>query len=82
MNTQQAHINGFVKRAAQYGLNEQKAIELFKIAEPYKGLTTITGNAPTVKQGPTMDDRIRGWFGLSNPAPPSPVKPVAPKSNP
>ena len=33
MSTQEAYINGFVKRAAQYGLNQYQAIELLKSAE-------------------------------------------------
>lgn len=38
MNTlQQAFINGFVKRAAQYGVNEYQAIELLKSSEELKG---------------------------------------------
>lgn len=35
MNTlQQAFVNGFVKRAAEYGVNEYQAIELLKQAAP------------------------------------------------
>lgn len=30
MNTQQAFVNGFIKRASQYGYSEQEAIELLK----------------------------------------------------
>jgi hypothetical protein len=37
MNTQQAYINGFVKRAAQYGLNQYQAVELLKQAAELKG---------------------------------------------
>jgi hypothetical protein len=32
MNTQQAYINGFVKRAAQHGLDHTQAIDLLKQA--------------------------------------------------
>jgi len=32
MNTQQAYINGFVKRAAEYGYNRQEALEIYKQA--------------------------------------------------
>ena len=32
MDTQQAYINGFVKRAADYGYSEDQAIELLKSA--------------------------------------------------
>jgi hypothetical protein len=34
MNTQQAYINGFVKRASEYGLTQNEAIELLKSAGP------------------------------------------------
>lgn len=33
MNNEQAYINGFIKRAAQYGLDAEEASELFKEAE-------------------------------------------------
>jgi len=36
MNTQQAYINGFVKRASEYGLNQHQAVELLKQAESIK----------------------------------------------
>lgn len=32
MNTQEAYINGFVKRAAEYGYSEDQAVELYKQA--------------------------------------------------
>jgi hypothetical protein len=32
MNTQQAHINGFVKRAAEHGLNQEQALAVLKSA--------------------------------------------------
>jgi hypothetical protein len=34
MNAQQAYINGFVKKAAEYGLNQYQAVELLKQANP------------------------------------------------
>jgi hypothetical protein len=34
MSTQQAYINGFVKRASGYGLDQNQAVELLKQAEP------------------------------------------------
>jgi hypothetical protein len=33
-NQEQAYINGFVKRANEYGLSEQEALELLKSASP------------------------------------------------
>ena len=33
MSTQQTYINGFVKRAAEYGYNEYEAINILKAAE-------------------------------------------------
>jgi hypothetical protein len=80
MNLQEAYINGFVKRAAQYGFNELEAVDLLKQANDpkYKGVTTLAGNAPTATPpGQTVDDKIRGWFGLSNKPTPA-VKPVMP----
>jgi hypothetical protein len=38
MNTQQAYINGFVKRASEYGYNEAEAIELYKRAFSFADL--------------------------------------------
>lgn len=35
MNTQQAFINGFVKRASEYGLNQNEAFELLKSSGLY-----------------------------------------------
>jgi hypothetical protein len=32
MNTKQAHINGFVKRASEYGLNHNEAMQIYKEA--------------------------------------------------
>lgn len=32
MNTQQAYLEGFIKRAAEYGFNENEAVELLKTA--------------------------------------------------
>jgi hypothetical protein len=32
MNTEQAYIEGFVKRASEYGLDESQAIEIYKSA--------------------------------------------------
>jgi len=34
MNTQEAYINGFIKRATEYGLTQYQAIELLKRAAP------------------------------------------------
>ena len=42
MSTQQAYINGFVKRASEYGLDQNQAVELLKQAGP---ISTGTGAA-------------------------------------
>ena len=42
MNTQQAYIKGFVKRASQYGFNQHEAVLLLKRANVVQG----AGNAP------------------------------------
>jgi len=47
MNTQQAYINGFIKRANEYGLNQYQAVELLKQANP----GDILGGAGEVLQG-------------------------------
>ena len=36
MNTQQAYIEGFIKRAGEYGVSQEKALELKKTAEGVK----------------------------------------------
>jgi hypothetical protein len=50
MNTQQAYIEGFVKRANEYGYSAQKALELLKQAEPAApvigGTSASTGGTP------------------------------------
>jgi hypothetical protein len=59
MNTQQAYINGFIKRAAQYGLNKPEALRLLKIANnqpdsaPFKHtpLDLSLGNSRTLSPG-------------------------------
>jgi hypothetical protein len=46
MNTQeQAYINGFVKRANQYGLTTHEAVELYKIAWSMENLGARAGDA-------------------------------------
>jgi hypothetical protein len=37
MSTEQAYINGFVKRAAEYGFSKDNALELLKAAEEEMG---------------------------------------------
>jgi hypothetical protein len=53
MNTQEAYIQGFVKRAAEYGYNQQEALRLLKQANP--GTPVVTGtaaaSAPPAKPG-------------------------------
>ena len=49
MNTQQAYINGFVKRAAEYGYSEEDALGLLKKADTQDPmqLSPAAGAAPT-----------------------------------
>jgi hypothetical protein len=49
MTTEQAYINGFVKRASEYGYNEVEAVNLLKQAMPpqLKELNSFQKNTPT-----------------------------------
>ena len=53
MNTQtqqQAYINGFVKRAAEYGLDQNQAVELLKQAGPISTGTGAAVAAPYINE--------------------------------
>jgi hypothetical protein len=54
MNSQQAYINGFVKRAAQYGLNQYQAVELLKQANlvDQHGHPVSSSSTTTTAPGP------------------------------
>ena len=56
MNTQQqAYINGFVKRASEYGINQNEAIELLKSAGPQvtpQDVNTVGAGLSTKAKGP------------------------------
>ena len=64
MNTQQAYINGFVKRAAEYGFNESEAIAFLKQAE------RNVYNLEQQKASPFMN--ILGAMALGKVAPEAP----------
>jgi len=50
MTNEQAYINGFVKRAAEYGFNENEAIALLKNAGMnMKALTSAVAPVKTLK---------------------------------
>ena len=74
MTTQQAHINGFVKRASEYGFSEQEALELLKNSAeqaPYSGVKTLGEMWNEFKSGkPTMATKlpVRGGTPSINPA--------------
>jgi hypothetical protein len=63
MNTQQqAYIEGFVKRASEYGLNQSEAIELLKSAlDP---ATVNTGSVAAAPAKPNWNERILGALGM------------------
>ena len=62
MNTQQAYIKGFVKRANEYGFSEQEAVELLKQSAeqaPYSGVKTLGEMWNEFKSGkPTMATKL------------------------
>jgi len=63
MNTQQqAYIEGFVKRANDYGLNHNEAIELLKSALDPAAVNTGTVAAAPAK--PNMNQRILSALGM------------------
>jgi hypothetical protein len=64
-NLETAYIEGFIKRAADYGVNEQAALSLFKQANPN---IQSAGKAPAVKPS------------LSRPSAKK-IKPATPKIN-
>lgn len=49
-NQEQAYINGFVKRASEYGFSAQEAIELLKSASP-ETVAMSPGAQPYTKAG-------------------------------
>jgi hypothetical protein len=70
MTTEQAFIEGFVKRANQHGLSDQQAIELFKEASPVadETLRTAPGAVPVGKAGnnPLKSVKPAAAPGVSN----------------
>lgn len=78
MNNKQAYIEGFLKRAAQYGLNETQSIELVKqaniLGEPaYKGISDSIKD-PKLEEGEGVRAHLKrnantylggGIYGLS-----------------
>jgi hypothetical protein len=78
MNTQQqAYINGFVKRASEYGLNQNEAIELLKQsadAPPVVNTGTATSTPPAAPAPAPVAPAKPGFFQrLFNKAPVSTV---------
>jgi hypothetical protein len=68
MNTEQAYINGFVKRASEYGVNAYQAIALLKQAN---GTPVGAVQAPSMFSGAL--GKIKNIFGGNNPSvPPTP----------
>ena len=67
MNTQQqAYIEGFVKRAGEYGLSHDEAIALLKSALDAAPVTT--GTSATAKPAPTgtnWNQKILGALGMN-----------------
>jgi hypothetical protein len=66
MNTQKAYINGFVKRAAQHGLNKNEAISLLKSAAPKK-TPPPPPLTPTQMMGAGATQFGKGFVGAAGP---------------
>lgn len=76
MTTQeQAYINGFVKRAAQYGFAEQEAINILKQA---MGEMPMAKKKPIAKTPSKVPNSIKGNANDVANLPP-PVKPYSPE---
>lgn len=71
MNTQQAYINGFVKRANEYGLNTSEALHILKQASP-ETLAMSPGALTAAQAG-------RGPVHPVAPAPPVGVSAISPQ---
>ena len=69
MNTQQAYINGFVKRASEYGYSQEQALGILKEAD-------FSGVMDSLKQGyGKLKNRLTGdWTGY-----PEPIGPMQPE---
>jgi hypothetical protein len=52
MNTQQAYINGFVKRAVAHGFSEAEAFELLKSSVDQDAVAQPNMSSATAKPGP------------------------------
>jgi hypothetical protein len=75
MTTQQAYINGFVKRASEYGYSPTAAIALLKSAQPGLGVIDTGLGNPAAKQTtapkPGLVDKARSWLGSKLPGYPT-----------
>ena len=69
MNTEQAYINGFVKRAGEYGLTSNQAIELLKQSGIADAPALATINKPTMFSGAL--DKVKNIFGNNQPSVPA-----------
>jgi len=74
MNTEQAYINGFVKRASEYGYNQQEALEIYKQA---MGEISMANKKAPAKLPVKVPNSIKGNANDVANMPP-PVKPLRP----
>ena len=73
MTTQQAYINGFVKRAAAYGYSKAEAISLLKIAMPNANENAPSPVASKPASSPGMMSRAKNWIKSKLPGYPTTV---------
>ena len=75
MNTQQqAFVNGFVKRASEYGFDRAKALELFKQAAPPAPIAAInTTSSSDPQQSHGILERAKSWIKNKLPGYPTSV---------
>ncbi len=83
MNTQRAYINGFVKRASDYGLTQAQAFELLKQAAPpppqhANGLGAALATKAKGPVGPTYSGGIETMPAATRQSLRLPAAPAAP----
>lgn len=63
MDLQQSYINGFIKRAAQYGLSQRDAVHILKQASDPGASALGAGNDRILSAGRGMFDKIKSTVG-------------------
>ena len=60
MTSEQAYVDGFVKRASEYGFNTQEALSLLKTAQP--GAEAGANPPRTAKPVPGVFNKVQQYF--------------------